>query len=272
MSVIQAPRRMLGLMYRICGALAGRPTRIPTAVGCVPRFISEAVRYRRLTTDPRFAIGFWDLYPQLLDYRDQAGSADGHYVHQDLWAARKVWKRNPPRHVDIGSRVDGFITHLLSFRTVEVMDIRPLDSSIDGLCFVQDDATHLGRFEDRSLPSVSTLHAAEHFGLGRYGDPLDPNAPFLYLRSTEARLGAGRTSLLFDSNRTRTGGFQCPPGVRSADHLDAFDGLELVSFSAIDDDGAFVPDARLEALRSCNYACGLFEFAKPEAGPFPSVA
>ena len=33
---------------------------------------------------------------------------------------------NLKRHVDIGSRLDGFVAHVASFREIEVLDIRPL--------------------------------------------------------------------------------------------------------------------------------------------------
>ncbi len=58
--------------------------------------------------------------------------AGGHYFHQDLWAAKKIFKRRPMTHVDIGSRVDGFVAHLLVFMPVTAVDIRYLDSNIEG--------------------------------------------------------------------------------------------------------------------------------------------
>lgn len=64
------------------------------------------------------------FYPILGDKDADAGSA-GMYLVQDLWAAQKIYQL--PRehtHYDIGSRVDGFITHLLSFRDdVTLIDI-----------------------------------------------------------------------------------------------------------------------------------------------------
>ncbi|GIX07635.1 MAG: hypothetical protein KatS3mg115_2038 [Candidatus Poribacteria bacterium] len=32
-------------------------------------------------------------------------------------------------------------------------------------------------FEDDSVPLLTSLNAPEHFGLGRYGDPIDPYGP-----------------------------------------------------------------------------------------------
>jgi len=46
----------------------------------------------------------------------KAETASGHYFHQDLLVAGKIFKNNPIKHVDIGSRMDGFIAHVASFR------------------------------------------------------------------------------------------------------------------------------------------------------------
>ncbi|HWF86113.1 MAG TPA: hypothetical protein VG222_14745 [Vicinamibacterales bacterium] len=52
----------------------------------------------------------------------------GHYFHQDLWVAKRIYAARPAAHVDIGSRIDGFVAHLLTFMPVTVIDVRPLDS------------------------------------------------------------------------------------------------------------------------------------------------
>lgn len=114
--------------------------------------------------------------PILEDYKKENGSI-GQYTFQDLWAAKKVAALPKDReHYDIGSRVDGFITHLLSFRSnITLIDIRPMSIKIDeNLNFLQADATNLDGLEDNSCSSISSLCALEHFGLGRYGDPINP--------------------------------------------------------------------------------------------------
>jgi len=113
------------------------------------------------------------LAPALQDYRASAGSSDGHYFWQDLICARWVYEKNPKNHLDVGSRIDGFIAHLLSFREVTLLDIRPSNLAIQGLSVAIGDAqTSLTSFKDK-YESVSSLHSIEHFGLGRYGDNLD---------------------------------------------------------------------------------------------------
>jgi hypothetical protein len=109
------------------------------------------------------------------DYRAQAGTASGHYFHQDLLVATRIHKAAPRRHIDVGSRVDGFVAHVASFRSIEVLDIRPLDSSgHNNITFLQRDMMNNCAELESICDSLSCLHALEHFGLGRYGDPINP--------------------------------------------------------------------------------------------------
>jgi hypothetical protein len=115
------------------------------------------------------------LSPILYDYNSQAGNADGHYFWQDLYAARWIYGLNPKNHIDVGSRIDGFVTHLTTFREIDLLDIRPLKLKIPNVNFVQHDLSKgapPGKIAH--YDSVSSLHALEHFGLGRYGDSVDP--------------------------------------------------------------------------------------------------
>ena len=41
-----------------------------------------------------------------------------------------IYNSKPKRHIDVGSRVDGFVAHVASFREIEVFDVRPLEKSI----------------------------------------------------------------------------------------------------------------------------------------------
>ena len=110
----------------------------------------------------------------LADYRDNAGHIDMHYFYQDIYVASKVQKLGIRHIYDIGSRVDGYISHLLSMGiSVTMIDVRPLNYEIKGLDFIQGNATELSTIKDYSLEYMSCLHALEHFGLGRYADPMD---------------------------------------------------------------------------------------------------
>ena len=43
--------------------------------------------------------------------------------------AQEVFKRKPYKHLDIGSKVDGLVSHIASFRELDVLDIRFFDIS-----------------------------------------------------------------------------------------------------------------------------------------------
>lgn len=139
---------------------------------------TEADIYERMDPPPSFQYDEKYDYFISMDRFDMAGRVSS-YLWQDLWAAKKIINERPLNHYDIGSRIDGFITHLLSSGiNVTQLDIRKFSIDLPGLSFVQTDATELKEIENESIMSLSALCSLEHFGLGRYGDPIDPMACF----------------------------------------------------------------------------------------------
>lgn len=201
------------------------------------------------------------LRPMLADAASEAGHLDAHYFLGDLLVARRIHRARPPRHVDVGSRIDGFVAHLLIFMEVEVVDVRPLATEVPGLRFVQDDGMSLASLADGSVPSLSSLHAVEHFGLGRYGDPVDPSGSARAIAAFERVLApggvlylsfpVGRPRVEFNAHRIFD-----PVGLLEAS------GLELVRFDWIDDDGRLHEDAQPEAARGQDYALGIYELRR----------
>ncbi len=125
------------------------------------------------------------------DRCDSAGDIKS-YFWQDLWAAQRIYRNRVNVHYDIGSRLDGFIAHLISFQQrVCMIDIRPLNQKIKGMDFIRSDATELDAFEDESIDSLSALCSLEHFGLGRYGDPIDPEACFKCFAAIQRKIKKG---------------------------------------------------------------------------------
>jgi hypothetical protein len=161
----------------------------------------------------------------------------------------------------VGSRVDGFVAHLLVFMPVEVVDIRPL-SDVDGLTFLRGSGESLDSFAADSVESISSLHAIEHFGLGRYGDPVNPGACFAAM-TTLARVlrPGGRLYVGVPIGRERVE-FNAQRVFAPATILDGFRVLELLSFSAVDDDGNMRADVDPMEFSDARYSCGLFEFTK----------
>ena len=120
----------------------------------------------------------------------------------------------------------------------------------------------LPMFAHDSLESVSSLHACEHFGLGRYGDPVNPDGHVMFMKSLARVLKpggrlyfsvpSGIERLYFNSHRV----------ISPRTVLQAFSGLELVSFSCVKDDDRFYGDCAPETVANEEYGCGLYEFTK----------
>jgi SAM-dependent methyltransferase len=114
------------------------------------------------------------LYPVLGDKYENNGSAKGDYFHQDLLVARRIYENKPEKHIDVGSSVCGFVAHVASFREIIVLDIRPSTGKSHNITFMrQDFMSELDSPLIGACDSASSLHAMEHFGLGRYGDPVN---------------------------------------------------------------------------------------------------
>ena len=209
------------------------------------------------------------LNPILFDYTTQAGFARGDYFHQDLLVANLIHEAKPERHVDVGSRIDGFVANVAAFRPIEIIDIRPLkDTGHKNIRFLQADLMKESHGLDEITDSLSCLHAIEHFGLGRYGDPITPDGHLRGFANLLRMLKPGgklyisfpigpRTEVLFNAHRVfdpaeilgwPTGGAP----------------LELIRFDYVDKKG----DLHLGAspnpeggLPDCS--CGIYVFRKP---------
>jgi len=200
-----------------------------------------------------------ELYPCLEDRYLSSGNIPEHYFFQDLWAAKLVFESRVAEHYDIGSSIDGFISHISVFTRVRVLDIRPQPSRIENVEFIQGDILNL-ELENQSIGSLSCLHAAEHIGLGRYGDPLDPLGTEKAARELQRVLAVGG-NLYFSLpvGRERTC-FNAHRVLSPVSVLGYFDGLQLASFSVVDDSGAFIRDTDPNDYLDSNYSCGLFHF------------
>ena len=116
------------------------------------------------------------ITPCLSDRYMNAGLSSSIYFIQDLYCSTLIKKINAINHLDIGSRFDGFIAQVASSKKIDVIDIRPsANSPFDNLNFIQGDITQPPKEMINSYHLVSSLHALEHIGLGRYGDRLSIN-------------------------------------------------------------------------------------------------
>ncbi len=207
-------------------------------------------------------------YAILSDYGDQAGSASDHYFHQDLLVASLIYDKNPARHIDVGSRIDGFVAHVASFRKVEVMDIRDLsDVGHQNISFVKADLTNQDNAQNNITNSISCLHAIEHFGLGRYGDPLDPRGHLKGFKNILRMLKPGGTLYIsFPIGKSNEVHFNAHRVFHPKDIFnwaEDKDSLRLERFDYVDDAGRLHQKVDVEnAELDVSFGCGIFTFEK----------
>ena len=223
----------------------------------LPKFFLELKRYRSLAAGG--SVAWHDAYPCLSD-RAIRTPFDPHYFYQGAWLARRLSLTNPPLHVDVGSSVA--MVSVLSARVPMVfLDYRPLAVKLTGLQSIAGNAAILP-FPDDSVLSLSSLHVIEHVGLGRYGDPLDPDGSRRAAVELQRVLRpgghlflsvpVGRERVCFNAHRVFI------PGT-----IQSFvPALRLESFSLIDDAGRFTEQVPVEDADGLDYGCGLFEFVK----------
>ena len=95
----------------------------------LPWFLKHLFLFKKLSKKTGLSPDLVLLRPVLNERNEKSGNWKGHYFHQDLLVAGKIFRNQPEKHVDIGSRIDGFIAHVASFREVEVFDIRPMEGT-----------------------------------------------------------------------------------------------------------------------------------------------
>ena len=235
----------------------------------LPNYVRNLQLLRKQSRSSARAFPLGMPHPCFGERFSDSGSARGHYFHQDLLVARRIFLNSPRIHVDVGSRVDGFVAHVASFRRIEVIDIRPLSGAIPNVTFRQANVmAPIGDGLVEYCDSLSCLHAIEHFGLGRYGDPVSCDGYLVGLENLRRMLKRsgklyisvpiGPQRLNFDAHRVFSIGYMLALLDRT---------YRVDCFSFVDDSGDLHEDVSLTAADQrnncgCEYGCGIFEMTK----------
>lgn len=255
--------RLIAKVYFVLNAQLGiDPIKAWRSIRGLPKYIRNFIKFRKSYD------GIINFLPCLHDWDEEGGTARGEYFTQDLLVARMICKKNPLKHVDIGSRVDGFVAHVASFRQIEVFDVRQMKSTFPGITFRQADLMSHSNSLKNYCDSLSCLHALEHFGLGRYGDPISPDGYKIGFSNMASMLKSGGSLYLsvpigterveFNAHRI----FDLSGIVKLGESLS----LMLTKMIVLDKAGTVVFEDRDPSLfehRNTPYHLGIFLFDKP---------
>lgn len=232
--------------------------RVHTNIKFARRFYGELSTFRKLGGVVS------EIWPIMNDYSALGGTSSGHYFHQDLLVATYIFEKNPERHIDIGSRVDGFVAHVATFREIVVIDINETpETNHENITFQKIDL-----MSQQALPktdSLSCLHALEHFGLGRYGDQLDPNGHLIGIQNMIEMLKENGTLYIsFPIPQNPRVVFNAHRIFHPESILDwVKDDLELINFDYVNDSGNLIKSVKnMDLIEPLGYGCGIYTFRK----------
>lgn len=201
-----------------------------------------------------------NLFP-ILNEKVNVTPFDSHYFYQEIWAFKHILKNKPKKHIDIASKYQfsGFVSVITP---TDFVEIRPIKTNLKQLSIVDASVLSLP-YKNNSVDSLSSLHVLEHIGLGRYGDPIDPQGTEKAFKEIMrvlkpngkfyVSLPIGRYRLCFNAHRVHT-----PQMI-----LEYCKGLTLLEFACIDDEHMFHEKGDLKKASQYNYGCGMFLFTKP---------
>ena len=227
----------------------------------------DIAKYSKENKDSSFDIHERNLYPIVREKYASAGDVD-FYFWQDLWAAKRIIASKVKSHWDVGSRINGFVSTLLAADIeVNVIDVRPLDTLVEGMHFVQDDATELENVDDNSIDSFSAICSIEHFGLGRYGDPIRPDAWEVFINRLQRKMKSGGNIFISVPVGEQRVEFNAHRVFYPQTIIDKFSQCNLVEFSGVERKGKDICfDLNVDIHRYDNwdmrFGVGLFWFRK----------
>ena len=220
-------------------------------------YLRDLIKYKMLAPDSKLVN--INLFP-ILDEKVKYTPFDAMYFYQQLWCFENVLKRKPKKHVDISStyEMSGYISKITK---AVFIDYRPIDANLKNLEIQHGDILNL-KLKTNTVESLSCLNVAEHIGLGRYGDPINPNGTLLACKELTRVLAPrgdlyfsipiGKEKICFNAHRIFN-----PNTI-----LEYFSELTLANFDVVDDEGNYIQNVKPKDYSKLNFGCGLFHFTK----------
>ena len=231
------------------------------AIQNTPRYIFELFKFKKMggVVTHKYMI--------LTDYKEEAGVQSGHYFHQDLLVAKYIYENKPHNHIDIGSRIDGFVAHVATFRSIKIMDIRYLEKSEhENIEFMKKDLMDNENIDEEITDSISCLNAIEHFGLGRYGDKIDPNGHIKGFNNIIKMLKKkGKLYISFPIGKRNEVHFNAHRIFHPKDIFNWYEkkDLSLEKFDMVDDNGKLHKNIDIDKHQfNLTFGCGIYTFIR----------
>ena len=206
-----------------------------------------------------------NIYPFFENFTFNSSEFKNQFFHSDLLIAQKIYVQNPKNHLDIGSRIDGLVSHVASFRILDFIDIRSVDiNPHKNIKTIKMDIIDNEIKNQKKYTSISSVGVIGHIGLGRYGDKIDPEGHLKAINNIcnlcesngviYIMVPVGKNGVEFNSHRV----------FNPNEIVDLFknNNCNLIEFHLVDDYGELKIDFDPKEAVNLNFGGGIFIFKK----------
>ena len=224
-----------------------------------PRYLKDYFKFKKKGGKVR------NIYISLEDFNNEASEFKNQFFHSDLIVSQKIFNQNPKNHLDIGSRIDGLVSHIASYRSLDFADIRNVKIyPHKNINTQQIDIGNENLKITKKYSSISSIGVLGHVGLGRYGDKIDPDGHLKAFKNISnladksaifyLMVPVGKEGVEFNSHRV----------FKAIDIIEIFKNLnfDLMEFSFVDDNGELKFKSSIKETEKLNFGGGIFIFKK----------
>jgi hypothetical protein len=206
-----------------------------------------------------------NIYPCLEDYDGEVTDFKNQFFHADLLISQYIFKNNPVNHLDIGSRIDGLVAHIASFRSLDVIDIRNIDIYPHiNINIIKKDLLDTQNLDQKKYMSISSVGVIAHVGLGRYGDKIDSAGHEKAVKSICNLADEGCLIYIMTPVGKKKIEFNAHRIFNPQEIINLFyeHNCKLLEFNLVNDCGNLEVNSNLNKAKNLNFGGGIFVFKK----------
>lgn len=225
----------------------------------IPQYLKDYLQFKKKGGKVR------NIYVCLDDFNNESSEFKNQFFHSDLIVSQKIFEHNPKNHLDIGSRIDGLVSNIASFRSLDFADIRNVRiHPHKNINIKQIDMADENLRITNKYSSISSVGVLGHIGLGRYGDKIDPDGHLKSFKNISIladesaiiylMVPVGKEGVEFNSHRV----FKASYIVKIFEKLN----FDLIEFNHVDDNGELRLRSNIKETENLNFGGGIFIFKK----------